>query len=201
MQKVKKIDESFNDEIFGNPHIDKEDFISSKATIIGDVILEENVIVCPNVSLRADEGTPFRIRYGTNIQDGVIFHGLKDRFVTDEEGNKYSIYIGSHSTIAHGAIIHGPTMIGKHSFVGFGAIIHNAVIGRNCHIGFGAIVRGVTIADFRYVEDGKVVNKQEIADALPAATEHHQEFNAEVVDFNKTLVQKYKKRRELKKKK
>jgi carbonic anhydrase/acetyltransferase-like protein (isoleucine patch superfamily) len=201
MKKASKKPISFNDKIFGNPHIDKDDFISSKATIIGDVFLEKNVIVCPNVSLRADEGTPFRIRYGTNIQDGVILHGLKDRFVTDEEGNKYSIYIGSHSTIAHGAIIHGPTMIGKHTFVGFRAIIHNAVIGRNCHIGFGSIVRGVTIADYRYVADGMVVNKQSIADALPTADEHLQEFNAEVVDFNKTLVQKYKKRRELKKKK
>lgn len=197
---MNKKEASFNDKIFGNPHIDKKDYISSKATIIGDVSLEENVIVCPNVSLRADEGTPFRIRYGTNIQDGVIFHGLKDRFVTDEDGNKYSIYIGSHCTIAHGAIIHGPTMIGKHTFVGFRAIIHNAVIGRNCHIGFGAIVRGVTIADYRYVQDGIVVNKQSIADALPTADEHLQEFNAEVVDYNKILVEKYKKRREMKKK-
>lgn len=182
--------------IFGSPHIDKDDFISSHATIIGDVNLEKDVIVCPNVSLRADEGTPFRVRYGTNIQDGVIFHGLKDRFVTDEDGDKYSIYVGSHCTIAHGAIIHGPTMIGKHTFVGFGAIIHNSTIGRNCHIGFGAIIRSVAVPDFRYIEDGLVVNKQEIADALPPATKHLQEFNAEVVDFNKTLVQKYKKREE-----
>ena len=196
--KKKKSSGSFVDKIFGDPHIDKDDFISSKATIIGDVILEKDVIVCPNVSLRADEGTPFRVRYGTNIQDGVIFHGLKDRFVTDEDGDKYSIYIGSHCTIAHNAIIHGPTMIGKHSFVGLGAIIHNSIIGRNCHIGFGAIIRSVTIPDFRYVEDGLIVNKQEIADALPPATKHLQEFNAEVVDYNKTLVQKYKDRRELK---
>jgi len=200
MKKAKKADISFHDKIFGDPHIDEKDFVSSKATIIGDVLLEENVIVCPNVSIRADEGAPFRIRYGTNIQDGVILHGLKDRFVTDDEGKKYSIYIGSHSTIAHGAIIHGPVMIGKHSFVGFGAIIHNAVIGRNCHIGFGAIIRGVTVPDFRYVRDGLVVNKQAVADALPTADEHLQEFNAEVVDFNKGLVQKYKSRRKLKNK-
>jgi carbonic anhydrase/acetyltransferase-like protein (isoleucine patch superfamily) len=195
--KKKKNQGLIADRIFGDPHIDKDDFVSSKATIIGDVIIEKDVIVCPNVSLRADEGTPFRVRYGTNIQDGVILHGLKNRFVTDEDGDKYSIYIGSHSTIAHGAIIHGPTMIGKHTFVGFGAIVHNATIGRNCHIGFGAIVRSVTVPDYRYIEDGLIVNKQEIADALPPATKHLQTLNAEVVDYNKALVQKYKERREL----
>lgn len=190
--------QTFNDKIFGNPHIDQDDFISSKATIIGDVIIEKDVIVCPNVSLRADEGTPFRIRYGTNIQDGVIFHGLQDEFVTDEEGNKYSIYVGSHCTIAHGAVIHGPTKIGKHSFVGFRAIVHKSEIGRNCHVGFGAIVRGVKIADYRHVPDGMVVNTQEIANGLPEAGEHLQEFNKEVVDYNKILCQKYRERRILK---
>lgn len=188
----------FDDKIFGNPEISDESFVSSKATIIGRVIIEKNVIVCPSASLRADEGSPFRIMYGTNIQDEVILHGLLHKSVTDDEGKEYSILIGSHCTLAHGAIVHGPAKIGKHSFIGFRAIVHDAEVGRNCHIGFGAVVRGVKIADYRYVADGMVVVSQEIADILPEVPERLQEFNAEVVDYNKELCRRYKERRLLK---
>ncbi|GAA3325448.1 hypothetical protein GCM10020331_057390 [Ectobacillus funiculus] len=35
--------------------------------------ITDNVYVAPNVSIRADEGTPFYIGSNTNLQDGVIF--------------------------------------------------------------------------------------------------------------------------------
>ena len=191
----------FTDDVFGNPDYNTQKcYVSRSARITGEVILEDDVIVCPQVVLRADEGAPFKICKGTNIQDGVIMHGLHKKYVEDEAGGKYSVLIGSHSTIAHGAIIHGPAKIGKKTFIGFRAIIHQSEIGRNCHIGFGAIVRGVRIGDYRHVPDGMVVNKQEDADKLPEVPEHLQEFNKEVVDYNKELCQKYKERRILKEK-
>lgn len=190
----------------GPEYSESECYVDATASLTGKVILEKNVIVCPHVSLRADEGTPFKIRKGTNIQDSVIFHGLKDKFVEDEKGAKYSILVGSHCTMAHRALIHGPVKIEKFCFIGFDAIIHGSTLGRNCfvdfratiknsqiggycHIGIGAIINGVTIKDRKYVRDGQVINNQAEANLLPevpdevAQTDSH--FNQEVVDFNK----------------
>jgi len=188
----------FNDGVFGNPEINPASFVCDNTSIIGRVIIEKDVIVAPTASIRADEGAPFRICKGCNIQDGVQMHGLFNKFIEVGE-EKYSIYIGSHSSIAHGALIHGPTLICKKTFVGFKAIIHNSKIGRNCYIGIGAIVNGVTIAERRFVADGMVVNNQEMADALPMVSPHNTEFNKEVVDYNKGLVILHKKRKKSKK--
>lgn len=208
------------DEVFGDPEFNPEKcFVSSKATVIGRVIMEEEVIVAPGASIRADEGTPFKICRGTNVQDKVTMHGLLDQFV-EEGGKKFSIWIGSHCSIAHDATIHGPAKVGKHSFVGFDAKVlfstvgrnccvdHdakviNAVVGSNCYIGVGAIVRDCTIGDGRFVPDGAIVNCPALADALPMFTKEQRDkknhFNQEVVDYNKKkLLPLYRERRKKK---
>ncbi|KKP97709.1 MAG: Carboxysome protein CcmM [Candidatus Moranbacteria bacterium GW2011_GWD2_36_12] len=186
----------YDDEFFGNPQYDDENcYVSRTARITGKVQLEDNVIVCPHVSIRADEGSPFKICKGTNIQDSVIIHGLYGEYVEDEHGEKYSVLIGSHCTIAHRATVHGPTKIGKKTFVGFHTIIHNSIVGRNCYIGHGAIVENVTIKDERFVRSGMVVDCQTIADSLPMVNEHQKGFNKAVVDKNKHLVKIYQERR------
>jgi len=196
---IKKIQggRMFNDEVFGNPEFHPKSFKSSKATVIGKVRVAENVIIAPNASIRADEGTPFFIGKGTNIQDGVIMHGLLDKFVTVDE-MKYSIYISSHCSLAHRALIHGPSLIGKKTFVGFDAIVHNATIGRNCFIGHRAMVIGVKIGNYRQVPNGLIVDTQEKADKLEKVTDEQKHFNMEVVDYNKKLCKLYKERRKLK---
>jgi carbonic anhydrase len=197
---------------FGNSKYDKKSFVSDRATVIGKVIIEENVIVAPGCSLRADEGTPFKICKGTNIQDNVIFHGLLNQFV-EADGEKYSIFVDSHCSVAHRATIHGPAKIGKKTFAGFNVIIHGSTIGRNCfidfratiknstigdycHIGIGSIISGVKIGNNKYVKDGSVLIHQEDADILPnvpdAQKHKDDEFNKEVVDYNKILCKKYK---------
>lgn len=206
---------NFDDTIFGNPVIDPEAFISSKATVVGDMTIERHVIVAPGASLRADEGAPFYISKGTNIQDGVILHGLLNKYV-QVSGVDYSVWIGSHCSIAHRALIHGPTLIRKKSFIGFAAVVHHSEIGHNCfidiratikkamigsycHIGAGAIVTNVSVADGKYVCDGCVVNDQRQAENLPNISEKMQEedreFNKEVVELNKNLVELYTARR------
>lgn len=190
-------------------------YVSSRAEVVGEVFIEENVIIAPGASIRADEGSPFRIRKGTNIQDDVVLHGLLGQFV-EVNGEKYSIFIDSHCSIAHKALIHGPTAIGKKTFVGFRATVHkssvgahcflgiNAVvcdakIGDRCHIGIGAIVKGVTIATGRFVADGSHIASQHEADILPAVwdslREEDDRFNQEVVDYNKQLAARYRERR------
>ena len=186
----------FDDEFFGNPtYNDEHCYISRSARITGNVVFEDGVIVCPHVTIRADEGTPFKVCKGTNIQDAVIMHGLLNEFVEDEHGNKFSILIGSHTTIGHDALVHGPSKIGKKTFIGFKSVVHRSTVGRNCYVGIGAIIEGVHIDDFRYVRSGMVVDCQTIADSLPMVTDEQKEFNKKVVDKNKHLIKVYQKRR------
>jgi len=175
----------------GIPTVHQDAYVDRSAIIIGEVNIEENVIVAPQASLRADEGSPFRICKGTNIQDSVVLHGLYDQFITIN-GVKYSIYIGSHCSIAHGALIHGPTAIGKKTFIGFRSIIHKADIHRNCFIGHGAQVIGVRLPPNSYVPNGWVIDRQSQIDELPAMPDEAEKFNQEVVDYNKNLVAMYK---------
>lgn len=204
----------FDDGFFGNPVIDQDAFVSSQATVIGRVTIEHDVIVAPQASLRADEGSPFMICKGANIQDGVVLHGLSGKYVR-YKGEDYSVYIGSHCSIAHGAIIHGPSLVGKKTFIGFRAIVHGSRVGKRCfvnmqatversfvgdfcHIGTGARLIGVDVPPNRYVADGMIVNDQEMVKNLPRISEEqmclNQEFNRDVVDYNKGLVKMYKER-------
>ena len=186
----------YDDEFFGNPEYDDENcYVSRTARITGKVNLEDDVIVCPHVSIRADEGSPFKICKGTNVQDSVIIHGLYEEYVQDSDGEKYSVLIGSHCTIAHRATIHGPAKIGKKTFIGFHTIVHSSTIGRNCYIGHNVTIENVEIKDDRYVRSGMVVDCQSIADSLPMANKEQKDFNKKVVDKNKRLVKIYHARR------
>ncbi len=73
------------------PCIDSTVYVSAFSSIIGDATICKNVFIAPNVSIRADEGTPFYIGSNTNIQDGAILHGLAHGRVI-HDGKKYSIY-------------------------------------------------------------------------------------------------------------
>ena len=127
------------------PQIDETAFISPFSSVIGDVVIKDNVFIASNVSIRADEGTPFHIGSNVNIQDSVILHGLLNKRFWVGKYN-YSIYIGNDVTIAHGSLIHGPCYIGKRVFVGFRAMVYDAIIEKGAFISYDAIVtNGVRI--------------------------------------------------------
>jgi carbonic anhydrase/acetyltransferase-like protein (isoleucine patch superfamily) len=103
--------------------------VSPFSSIIGDVTIKDNVYIAPTTSIRADEGTPFFIGSNTNIQDGVVLHGLLNQRIP--VGNKrYSIFIGNKVSIGHGALVHGPCFIGDGVFVGFKSIVFDAIVGK-----------------------------------------------------------------------
>lgn len=179
------------DIIQAQPIIHEKSFVHPSAELWGEVEIEDGVIIAPHVSIRADEGRPFRICKGTNVQDGVIMHGLWEKYITVNDVN-YSIYVGSHCSIAHGALIHGPTAIGKKTFIGFNAIIHSANIYRNCFIDHGAQVIDVMLPPNSYVPKGWVIDSQERVKELPPMPEKAKAFNPQVVDRNKELVLMYK---------
>jgi carbonic anhydrase/acetyltransferase-like protein (isoleucine patch superfamily) len=173
------------------PTIDKTAFIGPFSSIIGDVRINKEVFIGCNVTFRADEGTPFHIGNKSNIQDGVILHGLKNMKLT--VNNKlYSIYIGNEVSIAHGALIHGPCIVENNTFVGFNVIIFNSIVGYGSYIDLGSIVtNGVRIPANSYVPVGAIIDTQEKADALKKVSEDNENFAKNVVKTNIELSQAY----------
>lgn len=172
--------------------IPSSSFVHPSASVIGRVVLGRHVHIAAESSVRADEGTPFYIGDYSNIQDGVVIHALKAQWVR-VDGEEWAVYIGKHVSVAHQALIHGPCFIGDNSFVGFKAVIHNSTIGEHCYIGIGATVVGVSIPNFKYVPHGAVIDSEEKVRTLDPVSEHHLEFNHDVVEVNRGLVAAYSK--------
>ena len=103
---------------------------------------------------RGDEGTPIHVGEFSNIQDGVVIHGLETtkngddiddrRFSIDGERllgndsrfeNGYSVYVGNDVSLAHGSLIHGPAWVGDNTFVGMENMVFNAKVGKDVAIG------------------------------------------------------------------
>lgn len=102
-------------------------YCAPNATVVGEVILGDNVNIWYGAVLRGDSGA-ITVGEGTNIQDNAVLH---------EETT-----IGKNCTIGHGAIVHGCT-VGDHCVIGMGAIVlTGAVLGENCLVGAGAVVTG-----------------------------------------------------------
>ncbi|CRK84913.1 carbonate dehydratase [Neobacillus massiliamazoniensis] len=173
------------------PKIDKTAIVSQFSSVIGDVYIKNNVYVAPNVSIRADEGTPFYIGSNTNLQDGVILHGLLNKRIS--VGRKYySIFIGNEVTIAQGTLVHGPCYVGDKVFVGFKSIVYNAIVGRGTFIANNAVVtNGVRIPPNRFVPPGANIDSQEKADALSLVPKDNKEFAHEVQRVNQEFPSSY----------
>lgn len=172
------------------PLVAKGAYVHPAATVIGRVVVGDRAHIAADTSVRADEGSPFHIGPNTNIQDGVIMHALKDKRVM-VAGEPWAIYVGKNVSMAHGALVHGPSYIGDDTFIGFKAIVHDSVVGANCFIGHGAIVVGVEIPDGRFVPAGRIVDTADAVDALPHVSHAHTEFNEDVVEVNRGLAVAY----------
>jgi SulP family sulfate permease len=172
------------------PLIPSTAYVHPQATVIGQVVLGENVHIAAGSSVRADEGTPFFIGANSNIQDGAVLHALKQKHVV-VAGEKWAVYVGRNVSIAHDALVHGPSYVGDDTFIGFKAVVHDSVVGSECSIGIGAVVVGVEVADGRFVPAGSIIDTQAKADALPPATDAHHHFNEDVVDVNRGLAAAY----------
>lgn len=174
-----------------SPQIDPTAFVGPFSTVIGDVTIKENVFIAPNTIIRADEGAPFFIGANTNIQDGVILHGLKEGRVV-VNGRKFSIYIGEGVSCTHGCIIHGPCKLEKNVFIGFNAIVFNAIVGYGSYVSAGALVTGgVRIDPNHFVPFGAIIDSQAKADTLGPVPNTQQEFAREVQHVNREFPAAY----------
>jgi carbonic anhydrase/acetyltransferase-like protein (isoleucine patch superfamily) len=119
------------------PQLPQHYFIAPNASVIGQVLIAENVSIWFNVVIRADNDT-VTLGAGSNIQDSAVIHV--------DPGIPLSV--GEGVTVGHKAMLHGCT-IGDGSLIGMNAVVLNhAKIGRNCLIGANALVtEGMVIPD------------------------------------------------------
>lgn len=116
-------------------------FVADNATVIGSVILEENVSIWFNAVVRGDIET-IHIGANSNVQDSAVLH--------TDPGTPLNI--AENVTIGHQAMLHGCT-VGSGSLIGINAVLlNNCVIGKNCLIGAHALV-----AEGKIVPDNSLV--------------------------------------------
>jgi carbonic anhydrase/acetyltransferase-like protein (isoleucine patch superfamily) len=164
--------------------------------ITGHVLIDAGAHVV-NAILRADEGTPFYIGPFSNVQDMVVMHAhstqelgkpnFKNLITVPSKGN-FAIYIGEKTSLAHGALIHGPAYIGDNTFIGFKSTIDNALIGNHVEIGPHAYIKNVTVPDNVAIAPGAIVTD---AASLRYNIVPHQELNEEVAKINSELALAY----------
>lgn len=172
------------------PKIHPTAYVHPAATVIGWVEIGREVNVAADTSVRADEGAPFYIGARSNIQDGVVMHALKEKWVR-VDGRQWAIWIGEDCSLAHQALVHGPSMIGDRTFIGFKAIVHDSIVGAGCFISHNALVVGVEIPPGKLVPSGWVVDSPEKVKQLPNVAGAHSHFNEDVVQVNRGLVMAY----------
>lgn len=186
------------------PKIGHKAYIHPKATVIGDVTIGECVMVSPYASVRGDEGMPIYIGDKSNIQDGVVVHGLEtvneegktiEKNLVEVNGTRYSVYVGERVSLAHQAQVHGPAYVGNDTFVGMKAMVFKAKVGNNCVLEPMSGAIGVTVPDGRYIPSGVVVTSQAEADKLPEIGEDYafKQTNEAVVYVNVNLAEGYSK--------
>ena len=104
-------------------------YVAPNATVVGNVILADEVGIWFGATLRGDNEV-INIGSRTNVQDLAVLH-------TDMG---YPLTIGSGVTVGHQSTVHGCT-IGDESLIGIQTVILNgAVIGKQCLIGAGALI-------------------------------------------------------------
>src|ERR1700689_4897986 len=108
------------------PQVSPTAWIAPTATLVGDVVIEDEASVWYGAVLRADFGRII-VRRGANVQDGSVLHGGADP-VTE---------VGPGATIGHLCVVHG-AVIGAEALVGNGAtVLDGAIVGRHALVAAG----------------------------------------------------------------
>jgi carbonic anhydrase/acetyltransferase-like protein (isoleucine patch superfamily) len=119
------------------PRVSPAAWIAPTATLVGDVLVEDDASIWYGAVLRADFG-PIVVRRGANVQDGSVLHGGPDPVTEVGEGAT----IG-HLCVLHGAVVHAEALIGNGA-----TVLDGAVVGRRALVAAGCTVPpGMAIPD------------------------------------------------------
>ena len=112
-------------------------YVDEAATVIGDVVLGDDVSVWPGTVIRGDVNF-IRIGARSNIQDGSVIHVTHDGPYGTPGG--LATVIGEDVTIGHGAIVHA-CVIEDACLIGMGStILDGAIVRKNGFVGAGALI-------------------------------------------------------------
>ena len=110
-------------------------FFAENSTIIGDVVIGDEVSVWYQAVIRGDVNS-IRIGNRVNIQDGAVIHCTYKRASTN---------IGDNVSIGHNAIVHG-CKVQNNVLIGMGSIImDDCEIGNNSIIAAGSVLTQNTV--------------------------------------------------------
>ena len=136
------------------PRLGERVYVDAAATLVGDVVLGDDVSLWPGTVVRGDVNF-IRIGARTNIQDGTVIHVSHDGPHAKLGG--FATVIGADVTIGHKAIVHA-CRIADACLIGMGAIVlDGAVVEQHGFVGAGALVT-----------PGKVVGRGEMWLGNPA---------------------------------
>jgi carbonic anhydrase/acetyltransferase-like protein (isoleucine patch superfamily) len=135
------------------PILGARTYVDPAATVIGDVVLGDDVSIWPGAVLRGDVHH-IRIGARSNVQDGAIVHVTHDGPYSP---GGFPTIVGEGVTIGHAAVIHACTiedycLIGMHA-----TVLDGAVVKKYGFVGAGAVV-----------PPGKVVGERELWLGNPA---------------------------------
>ncbi len=119
-----------------SPKLGQRVYIHPRATIIGNVSIEDDCSVWPGAVIRGDMHS-IHIGARSNVQDNSVLHITHD---SEFNPDGWPLVIGADVVIGHRSILHGCTL-GNRILVGNGAIINDgAIIEDDVIIGAGCMV-------------------------------------------------------------
>ncbi|GAB2573255.1 gamma carbonic anhydrase family protein [Dyella jejuensis] len=135
------------------PTLGARAYVDPAATVIGDVVLGDDVSIWPGAVLRGDVHY-IRIGARSNVQDGAVVHVTHDGLYSP---GGFPTIVGEGVTIGHGAVVHACTiedycLIGMHA-----TVLDGAVVRKHGFVGAGSLV-----------PPGKVVGEGELWLGNPA---------------------------------
>lgn len=135
------------------PTLGARAYVDPAATVIGDVVLGDDVSIWPGAVLRGDVHY-IRIGARSNVQDGAVVHVTHDGPYSP---GGFPTIVGEGVTIGHAAVIHACTiedycLIGMHA-----TVLDSAVVKKYGFVGAGSVV-----------PPGKVVGERELWLGNPA---------------------------------
>jgi carbonic anhydrase/acetyltransferase-like protein (isoleucine patch superfamily) len=134
------------------PILGQRVYVDPAASVIGDVVLGDDVSIWPGAVLRGDVNH-IRVGAKSNIQDGAIVHVAH----AGPYGPGFPCLIGEGVTVGHAAVVHACS-IGDYCLIGMHAtVLDGAVIGDHGFVGAGAVI-----------PPGKVVGERELWLGNPA---------------------------------
>ena len=112
------------------PRVHELAYVHPRASVIGDVVIGAECLVCPGAVVRGDYGS-IEIGKMTAVEDNVVIHARPgERCV-----------VGDSVTLGHGCIIHTAT-VRDHAVIGMGAVVSDyAEIGEWAVVAEGAVVK------------------------------------------------------------